>query len=188
MIRLYLGVVLFIGVHLIPTLGREFRDLVIKRIGENPYKGLFSLALILAIALMVIGWRSVTPDPVYFPPAWGTPLTSVLMLISVLLFCAAHQPTRIRRFVRHPQLTGVAVWSTGHLISNGDSRSLVLFGGLGLWALFEIGLINKREGAWVKPYSPTLSVEVRGIFISAVIFFALVFLHPYFAGVSPIPR
>ena len=188
MIWLYLGVFLFMMVHFVPGLAPELRNSLIKRIGENPYKGIFSLTLVASIAFMVIGWRAAMPQLVYLPPAWGTPMASILMLISVMLFGAAQQPTRIKRYIRHPQLTGMAVWSGSHLLSNGDSRSLVLFGGLGIWALIEMMLINRREGAWQRPYGPALSVEVRGIVISVVVFFVLVFLHPYFAGVSPIPR
>lgn len=187
MIWLCIGVLLFIVVHLVPCLARGFRDSLIERVGEQPYRGIFSVIQLMAIVLMIIGWRSTTPEFVYMPPSWGIPATSLLMLIAVMLFGAAQQPTRIKRYVRHPQLTGMAVWSVSHLLSNGDSRSLVLFGGLGLWALLEMFLINQREGAWVKPYGPALSIEVRGIVISAVVFFVLVYLHPYFAGVSPIP-
>jgi uncharacterized membrane protein len=175
MVWLCIGVLLFMLVHFVPSLAPGFKESMVRRIGAQPYRGIFSLFLVSAIVLMVIGWRSTTPALVYLPPSWGTPLTSVLMLISVMLFGAAQQP-------------GMAVWSVGHLISNGDSRSLILFGGLGLWALIEMILLNKREGAWVRPYGPALSVEVRGIVISAVFFFVLVYLHPYFAGVSPIPR
>ena len=188
MVWLYLGVFLFVVVHFVPGLAPKLRNSLIKRVGENPYKGIFSLALLTSIVLMVVGWRSATPTLAYLPPAWATPVASILMLISVMLFGAAHQPTRIKRYIRHPQLTGVAVWSGSHLLANGDSRSLVLFGGLGVWALIEMILINRREGAWQRPFGPALSVEIRGIVISAVIFFVLVYLHPYFAGVSPIPR
>ncbi len=183
---LSVGVLLWVVVHFIPSVAPGLRASLVERIGENPYKGIFALTLVLSIALMVIGWRSTTPEIIYLPPAWAPPLTSMLMLIAVLLFGAAHQPTRIRKFIRHPQLTGMVVWSLSHLLSNGDSRSLVLFGGLGLWALIEMPLISRREGVWERPYGPALSVEIRGILISAVIFFVLVFLHPYFAGVSPI--
>ena len=174
--------------HFVPSLAQGFKESLVQHVGEQRYRGIFSLFLVSAIVLMVIGWRSTSPELVYLPPSWGIPLASVLMLISVMLFGAAQQPTRIKRYVRHPQLTGMAVWSVAHLISNGDSRSLILFGGLGLWALIEMFLLNWREGAWVRPYGPALSVEVRGIVISAVVFFVLVYLHPYFAGVSPIPR
>jgi uncharacterized membrane protein len=188
MVWLYLGVFLFVMVHFFPGLAPGLRKSLVERVGENPFKGIFSLALILSVVLMVIGWRSSLPQHVYQPPAWATPASSVLMLFAVMLFAAANQPTRIKRYIRHPQLTGVAVWSGSHLLSNGDSRSLVLFGVLGIWALIEMPLISKREGPWQRPYGPALSVEIRGIVISAVVFFVLVYLHPYIAGVSPIPR
>lgn len=187
MIWLCLGVLLWMAVHFVPTLARSLRESLIVGMGENPYKGAFSLALVLSVALMIIGWRSTVPQLIYPPPPWATPVTSVLMLIAVWLFAAAHQATRIKRFIRHPQLTGMAVWAGSHLLSNGDSRSFVLFGGLGVWALVEMLLINRREGVWVRPYGAALSVEIRGILISALVFFVLVFLHPYFAGVSLIP-
>ena len=187
MIWLMIGVLLFILVHFIPSLARGLKSSLIVPIGEHLYRGLFSLFVVISIALMVFGWRSTAPEFVYLAPGWGWQLTVVLMLISVMLFGAAQQPTRIKRVVRHPQLTGMVVWSLGHLLSNGDSRSLILFGGLGLWALIEMLLINRREGAWVKPASPSLLVEARGIVISAVVFFVLLYLHPYFAGVSPMP-
>ncbi len=145
MIWLCIGVLLFMLVHFVPSLAREHRRSLIHHVGEYRYKGLFSLFLVISIALMIVGWRSTTPEFVYLPPSWGTPLTSVLMLISVMFFGAAHQRTRIKRYIRHPQLTGMLVWSLSHLLSNGNSRSLVLFGGLGLWALIEMGLINRRK-------------------------------------------
>jgi uncharacterized membrane protein len=188
MIWLSLGVLLFMTVHFVPGVARGFRSAAIERIGENPYKGIFSLLLLLSIALLVAGWRSALPHAVYAPPHWAMPVTSVLMLIAVWLFGAPYQATRIRRYLRHPQLTGVVVWAGGHLLSNGDSRSIVLFGGLGLWALLEIPLISRRDGPWVRPYGAALSVEIRGILISAVIFFVLILLHPYFAGVRLVPR
>lgn len=188
MIWLCLGVLLFVLPHCFRGVAPGLRKSVLERIGESPFKGIVSLVLILSVVLMIAGWRSTPPRAIYIPPHWAMPVTSVLMLIAVWLFGAAYQATRIRRYIRHPQLTGVVVWAGSHLLANGDSRSIVLFGGLGLWALIEMPLINRREGAWVRPYGAALAVEIRGILISAVIFFALVLLHPYFAGVPLMPR
>lgn len=183
MILLYLGVFLFMIVHFLPGLAPGLRDSLWRRFGENPYKGIFSLLLLTSVVLMVVGWRTTVPEIVYLPPRWGVPAASVLMLVAVWLFAAPYQATRIRRYLRHPQLTGMVVWSGSHLLASGDSRSLVLFGGLGLWALLEMPLINRREGPWRRPFGPALSVEVRGILIGAAIYFAIVYLHPYFTGV-----
>ena len=90
----------------------------------------------------------------------------------------------IKQILRHPQLTGVLIWAAAHLMMNGDSRSLVLFGGLGSWALLEIIFINRRDGAWVKPEVPGIGQEIKILAISLVAFLALMFGHPWFAGVA----
>ena len=110
------------------------------------------------------------------------------MAVSVYLFGAAQGRSAVKTVIRHPMLAAVAVWAIAHLLANGDLRSLVLFGGLGLWALVEIPLINRREGRWIKPDARSPAAELKIVLISAVVYVVLVFLHPYFAGVSPIPH
>ena len=61
MVWLCAGVLLWMVVHLIPSLAQGFRNSLVERVGENPYKGIFALALVLSIALMIVGWRSTTP-------------------------------------------------------------------------------------------------------------------------------
>jgi hypothetical protein len=111
-----------------------------------------------------------------------------LMAVSVFLFGAAQRPSMVKQFIRHPQLTGLAVWSIAHLLANGDQKSLVLFGGLGVWSVLEMVFINRRDGAWVKPESPGIGRDFRGAFIALIIFAVLVYLHPYFSGVPLIVR
>ncbi len=188
MIWLVLGVILWSVVHFIPTIGISLKSRLVEAVGENGYKIGFSLLVVLSIVLMVVGWRSAEPSLIYSPAEWTRSAAAVLMIVSFILFGAAQHPTRIKRFIRHPQLTGLMVWSVAHLLSNGDSRSVVLFGGLGLWALLEIPLINARDGNWVKPASPSIGIELRGLAISLAIFAVALVLHPYFAGVSPMPH
>lgn len=188
MIWLIAGVLLWFAVHLSPVYAAGLRQKLIDRIGEGPYKGLFALDIVIALVFIVIGWRSTVPALVYVPPTWGQTATIVLMAVSVYLFGAANAKTAVKRFLRHPMLTGLAVWSVAHLLSNGDDRSLVLFGGLGVWALLEMPLLNRRQGQWVKPEAPSIGVEFRNVVIAAVVFVFLIVLHPYYAGVAPIPR
>ncbi len=187
MVWLILGVVLWSGVHLLPIAGRGARDALIGSLGEGPYKGLFSLALVLAIVLMVVGWRSSGMVAVYAAPA-GPLVTNALMVVALFLFAASGVPTNLKRALRHPQLTGFATWSVAHLLSNGDQRSIVLFGGLGLWAVAAILLINRRDGAWEKPEPLPMSAELKPIVGTVIAFAILFFAHPYIAGVSPLPR
>ncbi len=187
MIFLILGVLVWSGVHLLPILGVQTRAAWIGRLGEGPYKGLFALSIVGAIALMVLGWRSASPVGLYAPPAWGVVVANLAMFAALVLFIGSNLKTNLKRIVRHPQLTGVAVWGFGHLLANGDVRSLVLFGGLGLWAIGAIVGINRRDGAWQKPEPLPLAAEFKLLAAGIVAYVVLTFAHPYISGVSSFP-
>lgn len=182
------GVVLWSVMHFLPAGASGLRGSLVGTIGEGPWKGLVALSLILSIALIVMGWRSIAPAPIYMPPAFGSLLMTPLMVLAIILLGAANAKTNLKRFIRHPMLTGVAVWGAAHLMGNGDDRSLVLFGGIGLWAVIMIPFINKRDGAWTAPEKLPMAGDIKLLAISAIVFIVLVFAHPYFAGVSPVAR
>jgi uncharacterized membrane protein len=187
-ILLVLGVLLWSAAHLFPCVARPARAQLIERLGEGPYKGLFALAIVGSIVLMVFGWRATDPSPVYVAPAWTALVANVLMFVALVLFAASGVPTNVKRILRHPQLTAVATWSVAHLISNGDTRSLVLFGGIGLWAVVSMVAINRRDGAWEKPDPLPMSAELKPLVGALVVFVVLFLVHPWIAGVSPMPR
>lgn len=186
MVWLLLGVLIWSFTHALRSGMPSLRRRMVDRLREDPYKGLFSLAIVASIALMVVGWRATTPHLVYSPPAWGRSAALVLMFAALVLFVASGVPTNIKRFIRHPQLTGVAVWALAHLLANGDDRGLVLFGGLGLWALVEMPLINRREGAWQRPQPLPAGAEIKPLVGGTVAYVVLILLHPYLFGVAPI--
>jgi uncharacterized membrane protein len=107
--------------------------------------------MVVAIYLMISGWKAAVPEIVYLPPAWGRHVTALLVLVAFILFFAPYPPNNIKRLLRHPQLAGVALWGIGHLLANGESRSIALFGGMALWAIAEVLFINRRDGAWDRP-------------------------------------
>lgn len=185
---LVIGVLLWSVAHLLPSAGATTRTSLVHRLGEGPYRGLFSLLIVASVVLMIVGWRSSGASFVYAPPAWGRWAANGLMLVALLLFVASAMPTNLKRRIRHPQLTGLGLWSLAHLLANGDARSLVLFGGLGIWALLAIGFINRRDGAWQKPTPQPPSADVK-LAAATVVGFAVVFLlHPYLFGASPVPQ
>jgi uncharacterized membrane protein len=186
MTLLILGLVLWCAVHLIPSLGAPLKAAMIARLGNAAWRGLFSLLLVLGIVLMVFGWRSALPTPVYVPPAPRL-LAVAVMLLALVLFFSGRLPTDIKRWLRHPQLTGVILWALAHLAVNGDQRSLVLFGGLGLWALVEIVAINRRDGAWVRPAPVGLLRSSLPVAIGVVAWVLLARLHPWLSGVAIMP-
>jgi len=179
---LVVGLVLWFVVHLMPSAAPALRQKLIGRMGENPYKGLAAVLLLCALALIVFGWRGSVASHLYLLPGFTRHLGMLLVLIAFILFGASSYPTRIKQYVRHPQLTGVIIWALAHLMMNIDSRSIVLFGSLLIWAILSIILINRRDGEWVKPSIPGWAMEIKGLIISLVVFVVVVVIHPYITG------
>lgn len=181
------GVALFVLLHLIPIYGTGLRGAVAGKIGEKPYKGLFALASLGSIILVVRGWKATSPSLWYDAPVWAFHLTPLIMLFAFVLFFASGAPTNIKRIVRHPQLTGVFLWAVGHLLANGEDRSVILFGGFAVWSVVAIMGINRRDGSWQKPEKQPLMKDIITVFIGLGLYAAVVLGHEYVIGVSPLP-
>lgn len=183
MTMLVLGILLFAAVHFVPSLAPGVKTDAVKRLGEGGYKGIFSLLLFAAFALMIIGWRSSDPVSVYATPAVLHKFAIVLLMVAFWLLAVSARHSRLRLLVRHPQLTGVALWGISHLLLNGDSRALVLFGGMAVWSLIEIVAISKREGVWIKDNAPSWGAEIVTVIIAAITVGVVVAIHPWLSGV-----
>lgn len=186
MTLLILGLALWWATHLFPIVARPTRDGLVAGIGEGPYKGVYSLVSLGAIVLMVIGYQNAAFTNLWFPPAWTTHLNNLLMLVSVALLGASHSKGNAKRFVRHPMLLSVAVWAVAHLLVNGDLASLILFGGVGAWAVVAIYATNARDGAWVRPEPKPVKKDLILVGITIVAFLVISAIH-FWLGVSPFP-
>jgi uncharacterized membrane protein len=158
-------------------------------LGERPGKAVVAAVLVLALVLMVIGYRRAAFEPVWDPPGWGLHLNNLLMLVAVILLGMGQSKGRMRAWLRHPMLTGVAVWAVAHLIvpANGDLASLILFGGIGVWALAEMLVVNAATGAWTRPAPGPAAGDVRLLAISVAVFAAIALIHWFVLGVRPFP-
>jgi uncharacterized membrane protein len=187
MLLLVVGVIIWSLTHLFPSVLPGARDQLVRKLGENPYRGLFSIGIIGALILIVLGWKAAVPTALYSPPLTGNPATSVLILLGFVLFFASQVPGNIKRFIRHPQMTGVLLWGVAHLLTNGDNRSVTLFGGLTIWAILEVLMINRRDGEWQKPEPAAIKFDVITTVIGLVAFAAVAYFHATLFGVSPVP-
>jgi len=183
MTTLVAGLALFIALHLTPFIGRKARSSLRGSIGHGPYVGLFSLLSLGSFVLMVLGWKAADINIVYVAPAWGRSASYLLTVIGLVLFITSTAPTNIRRWLRHPQLIGVSLWGVGHLLANGESRSIVLFGGMTLFSLLAMALSNRRDAVWEKidpvAGSKNAVVLVIGLIVSA----ALYYFHGAISGI-----
>ncbi len=181
---LILGLVLWSGIHLFPSIAKGPRENIILKLGLKPFKGIFASLIVLSVILIVLGWRSIEPTNVYIPLSWCRHVTFLLVLLTFILFVAARRQTNIKRILRHPQLTGLVLWGIGHLLANGDNRSLILFSWLIVWAVLEMILISRREGDWKKPDPVSAKNDVITIIGGCVLYAVLLLAHPYLAGVK----
>jgi uncharacterized membrane protein len=163
MLLLVTGLVLFLGIHSVRVFADSWRTATIARIGELPWKGIYSVASIVAFVMIVYGYgQSRMQMPVWDPPTWTRHLTAVLMLPVFVLFLAAYVPgNALKAKRRHPQLLSVKLWAFAHLVSNGNLADILLFGSFLLWA----GLAYKaarardvRANAQPMPYKNSMTV------------------------------
>jgi len=192
MTKLILGVLLWSIVHLIPGIATDLKNNVVSKYGEYPYKGVFTLVMVVSLYLIISGWASMTPvapdtlEMVYTPPDWGGHAAGVLVLIGFILFLAPYPPNNLKRLMRHPQLIGMMCWGVGHLLAIGTMRSIVLFGGLTIWAALEIVFLNRRDGAWVKPGKVSLRNDLAMSSFSILAFMIFLYTHHLLFGGSPL--
>ena len=179
------GLLLFTVVHLLPAVSPDMRSRLAEKLGENAYRAVFSSVIVASLVIIVFGWKAATPTAVYPPPASGGVLISTLVFFGFVLFATSKARSNYRRLIRHPQMLAIILWSVAHLLVNGDSRSVVLFGGLGIWAVVEIVLCNKRDGEWQKPDVVPFSADMIVAVIAGVAFAAMFFLHRALFGVLP---
>jgi uncharacterized membrane protein len=188
MTRLVLGVLLWSVVHFFPSVATDLKKNIVKRIGEYPYKGVFTVLMIVSLYLIIAGWESMTPvEPavlklVYTAPDWGGYAAGVLVLIGFILFLAPYPPNNIKRILRHPQLIGMACWGVGHLLAVGTARAIVLFGGLTVWAIIEIFLINRRDGEWLKADNVPFKKDLAMVLFSVLAYMAFLYTHHLLFG------
>jgi uncharacterized membrane protein len=182
-----LGLVVFLGAHVFVTM-RDHRAAVVARIGEWPYRGLFSLVSIIGIVLIGYGfaaYRAAGPIAVWYPPGWTRHIVVALMWPASIMIAAAYIPGNIKRVLKHPMLVGVKTWAFAHLCANGDLGSIILFGSVLAWAVYDRITLKRRKDAGAPPIPiGGTKNDIIAIVVGTVIYLALGFVfHPVVIGV-----
>lgn len=180
MVWLILGIVLWYGGHFFKRAAPGLRA----KLGDEAGKGVVALVLLASIVLMVIGFRGLYTDNLYTPlPGMGH-LMNLTTLIALFIMVSSGAGGHVERFIRHPQLTGFALWSASHLLVNGDLASVILFGTLTIWALVEITVINRAAGGWQRPSKGLLKKDALAAGIAIVAYAIITGIHMWL-GYNP---
>lgn len=169
--------------------GTGLRFVLIDKIGQKAYLGLFALASLGSIAWMVRAYNdapySHVPVLGDLPPAvdW---LTFVLMFFALVLAVVglttknptatgqeavleSEEPAKgIVRVTRHPFLVGVALWAFAHMLSNGELASLIFFGTFLIVVLLGMRNIDRKRArvageAWERFAAKTSRTPFKAI-------------------------
>jgi uncharacterized membrane protein len=159
----------FVLIH-IGVSATGLRGVLVRRIGETPFRAVFALASLALLVWLIQGFGAMRADPfdplneaLWTPPDWlrwpAYALTILgLLLVGAGLFTpgptlagyekkglAQAEPARgVLRITRHPFLWGVALWAAGHLLVNGERFAVMLFGALGLMVVFGARSIDRK--------------------------------------------
>lgn len=190
MTYLILGLLLFLGTHSLRIVAEPWRLRTIARIGENAWKGGYSLLAIAGFVLVVWGYGEARKAGVYLyePPAFTRHIAGLLMLVSLVLLVAAKLPGNlIKAKLGHPMIIGVKVWAFAHLLANGRLADVVLFGSFLAWAVADFIAARKRDRAAATVYPKGDEPRtVLTVVIGAVVWAVFVAgAHQWLIGVPP---
>jgi uncharacterized membrane protein len=188
MTYLILGLILFLAVHSVRIFADNWRTHTIARVGELPWKAIYSLLSLAGFALLVWGYGQARPGSMvlYDPPAFMRYITGLLMLVSLVLVAAAYVPgNHIKAALGHPMLTGIKLWALAHLLANGRLADVVLFGAFLAWAVVDFIAARRRDRVAGSVYPAGRAMHTAmTVAAGAAAWAALVFgLHLWLIGV-----
>jgi uncharacterized membrane protein len=185
MTLLAVGLVLFLGIHLVPVLV-PVRARVYAAWGEARYKTLFSVASGVGLALIVWGWWVSGPGSQLFAPfPLAIRAAPYAMTLAFILLASSHSPSHLRAAVKHPMLIGVIVWSLVHLFANGDARGTLLFGAFLAWSV--VDLVSSIARNAVKTFEPRWRADVISVLAGTVVALLVMTFHRVIFGHAVVP-
>jgi uncharacterized membrane protein len=157
--QLIVAALVWIAIHL-GLAGTTLRDAVVRRIGDQPFRVLFSVLSIAALIFLVRTWSVAPTTLLWVAPDWLRWLLALAMVPAFVLFVAsvngrnptmigpsgtvAQPPRGMIRVTRHPMLWSFAIWAAVHILGNGDTASIVFFGAFLITALAGMPSIDAK--------------------------------------------
>ncbi|NNE84757.1 MAG: NnrU protein [Alphaproteobacteria bacterium] len=223
---LFAAMVTFVGGHFLLS-SAAVRGPLVRRFGEKPFLAGYSVVVIILFVWLLLAFRDAPTENLWEPNsvlAWIPAFVMPVALFFAVCGLTTPSPTMagsdaltegrdptsgIMRITRHPFLNGVALWAAAHLLANGDTASVILFGGLFVLATGGMWHIDKKKeaqhaGAWGPVLLTTSAVPFVAlaqkrtsfdwagiglwrVVVTAVIYLALVWAHPAVLGAAAWP-
>ena len=166
MAQLLIAALLFVGTHF-GLSSPALRPLLVARLGERLFVGLYSLLQILLLVWLGRSYAVAPFVPLWSPPGWTAWIPLIAMVPALLLMVGGlvqPNPTAVMQdakgppdaavrgmltVTRHPVMWAFALWALSHLAANGDAASIVLFGAIAVLALAgTLAIDAKKRARW----------------------------------------
>jgi uncharacterized membrane protein len=189
---LVLGIIIFLGMHLIRVVAPGFRAGIIESRGKGTWMGIYAILSLIGLCLIIYGFGQARGETgmLYNPPVFLRHIALLLMLFAFVFLAAGFLPAgRIAVAVKHPQILSIKTWALAHLLANGETSSVLLFGSFLAWAvILRISLKHReRAGERVLPVFKSSTNDVLAIVIGLVAYGLFVWkLHEWLIGVAPV--
>jgi uncharacterized membrane protein len=178
MTALLAATALFLLTHFVPS--TPLRPMLVKALGEWPYRGLYSAVALAALAWMIWAYGNAPQEPLWtglrLLPLVVTPFAFVLIacgywrnptMVGADQLLKSDNPARgMIRITRHPIMWGIMLWAGAHVLARGDLASLVFFGGFLLLAGLGTFLMDSRKKSnpdWARFAAVTSSLPFAAI-------------------------
>jgi uncharacterized membrane protein len=222
---------LFLVTHRIPT-NPSVRQAVADRVGETAFVIAYSL-----LSILMLAWLIVAAGRAPYVELWPFETWQVWVPVLAMAFACAiaafsigapnplsfgggnpsafnpDQPGFVG-FFRHGLLWALAIWSTAHIVPNGNLAHVILFGVFATFSIFGMAMIDRRKkrllgaaewsrlsaktsfwpgqsilaGRW-RPAGPFLTAgNILRAAAAVLVYLGLLHSHTWFIGVDPLPR
>ncbi|MCE4539597.1 NnrU family protein [Pelomonas sp. P7] len=187
---LALGLALFLGIHMTRAVAPRWRQAQIARLGEQGWKGLYTVVSLVGFGLILWGFSRARLTPVaLWPRIPGmNHAAAALMVVAMILMAAAYVPrNHIKARLQHPMTLSVKVWAFAHLIANNTLADVMLFGSFLVWSILVFRAARRRPAPVLPPPTAagTAATVVAGLALWA--FFAF-WAHAAWLGIAPLGR
>ncbi|MFD1328928.1 NnrU family protein [Mycoplana ramosa] len=193
MTLLVAGIIVFIATHLLRPFAPDLRARAIASLGKSGFMAVHGIVSLLSLVMMAYGFvlaRENGGSVLYQPPVFMGHITLTLMLISSVCLVAAFLPAGyIRTKLKFPALAAIKLWAFSHLLANGESYSVLLFGAMLAWAVILRITLKKRiaSGEATLPVFVSVTYDLIAIVLGVALYGVIVLkLHEWLIGVAPL--
>lgn len=184
-----IGLVLFLGIHLLRVVAPGLRASLIASMGDGAFKGVYALVSLLSLCLLIYGFGIARQETgiLYDPPVFLRHITLLLMLIALIVLAAGFLPSGyIATYAKHPQVLAIKIWAFAHLLANGETVQVILFAAFLAWGVI-MRIAYKRRvriGEIVERSYKSWTYDVIAIAAGVVVYGLFVWkLHATLIGV-----